>query len=56
MSGILFYFFPSEIKSVLWRPMTIVGLPGSGKTNLALYLAREIRKRFPGETSIIYTN
>ena len=36
--------------------MTIVGLPGSGKTNFALYLAREIRKRYPGETNIIYTN
>jgi len=57
MSGILSYFFPEKIDHVLWRPATIIGLPGSGKTNLSLYLAKlYIEKYRPENVNLIYTN
>ena len=42
-NDILEYLFPSEINYVLWRPITVIGLSSSGKTNFSLYIAKLVR-------------
>jgi len=55
-NDILEYLFPSEINYVLWRPITVIGLPSSGKTNFSLYIAKLVRDRYPGDVNVVYTN
>ena len=56
MESILKYLFPPEITHIHWRPMTIVGLPETGKTNLSFFLAQKIINKFgDNNVNFIYT-
>jgi len=53
---VLQYLFPKQINDRLLRSVTIVGLQGSGKTNLAYYLAGLYLEKYgPGKVNVIYS-
>ena len=55
-NDILEYLFPEDFPDTLLRSVTIVGLQGSGKTNLSFFLAKQYLDRYgPENVNVVYS-
>lgn len=55
-NDILEYLFPEDFPDTLLRSVTIVGLQGSGKTNLSFFLAKQYLDKYgPENVNVVYS-